>query len=50
MAGRVVPAPDSPRGRGLLIANRLCDLVQTHTAPTGTTTRLHMRLSPSRPG
>jgi anti-sigma regulatory factor (Ser/Thr protein kinase) len=47
MAGRVVPAPDSPRGRGLLIANRLCDLVQTHTAPTGTTTRLHMRVSPS---
>ena len=45
MAGRVVPSPDSPRGRGLLIANRLCDLVQTHTAPSGTTTRLHMRLS-----
>jgi anti-sigma regulatory factor (Ser/Thr protein kinase) len=47
MAGRVVPAPGSPRGRGLLIANRLCDLVQTHTAPTGTTTRLHMRVSAS---
>jgi hypothetical protein len=47
MAGRVIPSPDSPRGRGLLIANRLCDLVQTHTAPTGTTTRLHMRLSSS---
>lgn len=48
MAGRVVPPPDSPRGRGLLIANRLCDLVQTHTAPTGTTTRLHMRRPPVR--
>jgi anti-sigma regulatory factor (Ser/Thr protein kinase) len=47
MAGRVFPSPESPRGRGLLIANKLCDLVQTHTAPTGTTTRLHMRLSPS---
>lgn len=47
MAGRVVPSPDSPRGRGLLIANRLCDLVQTHTAPSGTTTRLHMRMSGS---
>lgn len=47
MAGRVVPSPESARGRGLLIANRLCDLVQTHTAPTGTTTRLHMRLSSS---
>lgn len=45
MAGRVLPEPDSPRGRGLLMANELCDLVQTHTAPTGTTTRLHMRLS-----
>ncbi len=47
MAGRVIPDPDSPRGRGLLIANRLCDLVQTHTSPTGTVTRLHMRLSRS---
>lgn len=47
MAGRVVPAPDSPRGRGLLIANRLCDLVQTYTGPTGTVTRLHMRLPAS---
>ena len=45
MAGRAVPSLDSPRGRGLLIANRLCDLVQTFTAPTGTVTRLHMRLS-----
>ena len=31
MAGRVVPPPDTPHGRGLLVANRLCDLVQTHT-------------------
>jgi anti-sigma regulatory factor (Ser/Thr protein kinase) len=44
MAGRVVPAQDSLRGRGLLIANRFCDLVQTYTTPEGTTTRLHMRL------
>jgi len=47
MAGRAVPSLDNPRGRGLLIANRLCDLVQTFTAPTGTVTRLHMRLSPT---
>jgi anti-sigma regulatory factor (Ser/Thr protein kinase) len=45
MAGRIFPAPESPRGRGLLIANRLCDLVQIHSAPAGTTIRLHMRLS-----
>ncbi len=44
MAGRVVPAPDTPRGRGLLVVNRLCDLVQTHTMLTGTVTRLHLRL------
>ena len=35
------------RGRGLIVANQLCDLIQTHTAPTGTVTRLHMLLSAS---
>ena len=45
MAGRVVPPPDTPHGRGLLVANRLCDLVQTHTMLTGTVTRLHLRLT-----
>jgi anti-sigma regulatory factor (Ser/Thr protein kinase) len=44
MAGRVVPALDSLRGRGILIANRFCDLVQTYTTPEGTITRLHMWL------
>ena len=44
MAGRVVPAPESLRGRGLLIANRFCDLVQTYTTPEGTITRLHLWL------
>jgi anti-sigma regulatory factor (Ser/Thr protein kinase) len=43
MAGRVVPPPDAPSGRGLLVANRLCDLVQTHTVASGTVTRLHLR-------
>jgi anti-sigma regulatory factor (Ser/Thr protein kinase) len=47
MAGRVIPKPDSPRGRGLLLANQLCDLVQTHTGPGGTVTRLHMLVSHS---
>jgi len=47
MAGRVSPSPEHPNGRGLLLANRLCDLVQTHTAPGGTMTRLYMRLSAS---
>ena len=31
MAGRILPVPGRPHGRGLLMANRLCDLVQTHT-------------------
>jgi anti-sigma regulatory factor (Ser/Thr protein kinase) len=45
MAGRTVPPKSAARGRGLLIANQLCDLVQTYTAPAGTVTRLHMLLS-----
>ena len=42
MAGRIVPPPDAPSGRGLLVANRLCDLIQTHTLLSGTVTRLHL--------
>lgn len=47
MAGQIVPPHEILTGRGLLVANRLCDLVQTHTAPTGTVTRLHMLVSPN---
>jgi hypothetical protein len=43
LAGRIRPAADSDRGRGLLLANRLCDLIQTYTRPESTVTRLHMR-------
>jgi anti-sigma regulatory factor (Ser/Thr protein kinase) len=43
LAGRIVPPVTAKRGRGLLVANRLCDLVQTHTLPSGTVTRLHVR-------
>ena len=45
LAGRVPPAPHRPHGRGLLVANLLCDLVQTHTVLTGTVTRLHLYLT-----
>jgi anti-sigma regulatory factor (Ser/Thr protein kinase) len=31
-------------GNGLWLVNQVCDLVQTRTGQTGTTTRLHMRL------
>lgn len=47
LAGRVVPPAESAGGRGLLVANRICDLVQTYTVPDGTVTRLHLLLSPS---
>ena len=44
LAGRVRPVDNSESGRGLLVANRLCDLVQTYSGPSGTTTRLHLLL------
>jgi hypothetical protein len=50
MAGRVVPDPDSPRGRALRAADLLCDLVQTHTTAGATVTRLHAVLSGVRRG
>ena len=31
-------------GRGLWLANQLCNLVQIRSSPEGTTVRLHMRL------
>jgi anti-sigma regulatory factor (Ser/Thr protein kinase) len=38
------PAPsDAVRGRGLWMANQLCDLVQVRTSAAGTTVRLHQR-------
>jgi anti-sigma regulatory factor (Ser/Thr protein kinase) len=46
MSGRVIPPPAATHGRGLLVANRLCDLVQTHTIATGTVTRLHLSATP----
>ncbi|GAB3983259.1 sensor histidine kinase [Plantactinospora veratri] len=42
LAGRLPPSPASDTGRGLLLVNYLCDLVQVHTDSTSTTVRLHM--------
>jgi anti-sigma regulatory factor (Ser/Thr protein kinase) len=42
LAGRLRPPPSSENGRGLVLVHYLCDLVQTHTCQTGTTTRLHV--------
>lgn len=44
LAGRVHPGPGSQRGRGLWIANQLCDLVQVRTLPTGSVVRLHLAI------
>jgi anti-sigma regulatory factor (Ser/Thr protein kinase) len=46
LVGRIPPARSEPHGRGLLLVNELCDLVEIPTGQigTGTTVRLHMRL------
>ncbi|SCE91166.1 sensor histidine kinase [Micromonospora mirobrigensis] len=44
LAGRLAPGHDGVGGRGLVIVHALCDLVLVHTAPAGTTVRLHVRL------
>lgn len=40
--GRFAPAQDATAGRGLWLANHLCDLVQIRSSQAGTTVRLHM--------
>jgi anti-sigma regulatory factor (Ser/Thr protein kinase) len=42
LADRELPSPESTTGRGLWIANQLCDLVQIRSFPTGTVVRLHV--------
>jgi anti-sigma regulatory factor (Ser/Thr protein kinase) len=44
LAGRESPHPGDATGRGLWLANQLCNLVQIRSSPDGTTVRLHMRL------
>jgi len=43
LAGRSFPPKDGESGRGLWLANQLCDLVQVRTFPSGSVVRLHMR-------
>jgi anti-sigma regulatory factor (Ser/Thr protein kinase) len=45
LAGRRRPEPGRVDGRGLWVANQLCDLVQIRSGDAGTTVRLHMRAS-----
>jgi anti-sigma regulatory factor (Ser/Thr protein kinase) len=43
LAGRHRPPIDQYGGRGLWLVNRLCDLVQIRSSPSGTVVRVHMR-------
>lgn len=38
------PAPDATGGHGLWLVRQLCDLVEIHSGPNGTTVRMHMAL------
>ena len=42
LVGRTRPPTDREGGRGLWIANQLCDLVQVRSSAAGTVVRLHM--------
>jgi anti-sigma regulatory factor (Ser/Thr protein kinase) len=44
LAGRRPPGPEEEQGRGLWLANQVCDLVQVQSSSAGTVVRLHMRL------
>jgi anti-sigma regulatory factor (Ser/Thr protein kinase) len=44
LAGRQSPHPGNATGRGLWLANQLCNLVQIRSCAGSTTVRLHMRL------
>ena len=44
LVGRVQPTPTQEGGRGLWMANRLCDLVRIRSGEAGTAIRLHMSL------
>lgn len=44
LAGRVAPTMDSLYGRGLRMANQLCELVQIRSFPDGGSVRVHKRL------
>jgi anti-sigma regulatory factor (Ser/Thr protein kinase) len=45
LVGRQRPRPDQPGGRGIWIANQLCDLVQIRAATEGNVVRLQMSVA-----
>lgn len=48
LVDRRPPGRDAENGRGLWIANQLCDLVQVRSGPGGTVVRLHLRAGRAR--
>jgi hypothetical protein len=44
LVGRIIPPVDGLGGRGVWMANQLCDLVQIRSGNHGTQVRLHTRL------
>jgi anti-sigma regulatory factor (Ser/Thr protein kinase) len=50
MAGRIRPSSHGSGGRGLWIANQLCDLVQIRSLPDASVVRLHMAVDRQRSG
>jgi anti-sigma regulatory factor (Ser/Thr protein kinase) len=47
MVGQMRPDPSEEHGRGLYIANQLCDEVRIDSSPTGTRVRLRMEAESS---
>jgi anti-sigma regulatory factor (Ser/Thr protein kinase) len=45
LAGRRAPSLDRVGGRGLWLANQLCDLVQLRSGAAGTVVRLHVHVA-----
>jgi len=44
LAGRLRPSIDDTEGRGMWMANQLCDLLQVRSSKQGTVVRLHLRV------
>jgi anti-sigma regulatory factor (Ser/Thr protein kinase) len=47
LIGRSAPEPGARQGRGLWLANEICDLVQLRSSTEGTVIRVHMMEQPS---
>jgi len=45
LVGRSRPAPEANNGRGLWLANQLCDLVQIRSSPAGSRVRVHKEVA-----